>query len=108
MAFVEPVTLRDRGVRLEPLALEHEAGLMAAAADGELWKIRVTSVPEPQETRSYIEAALLGWGLAYVLGLDLFAPGYGAGSIAAIAMVGLGGGLGLKLARVWRSRRNTA
>ena len=60
MAFVEPVTLRDRGVLLEPLALEHEAGLMAAAADGELWKIRVTSVPEPQETRSYIEAALLG------------------------------------------------
>ncbi|MEX8193385.1 GNAT family N-acetyltransferase [Comamonas guangdongensis] len=60
MAFVEPVTLRDRGVRLEPLSLEHEAGLAAAAADGELWKIRVTSVPEPQETRSYIETALLG------------------------------------------------
>ena len=60
MAFVEPVTLRDRGVRLEPLALTHEAGLAAAAADGELWKLRITSVPEPQETRSYIEAALLG------------------------------------------------
>ena len=60
MAFVEPVTLRDRGVRLEPLALAHEAGLAAAAADGELWKLRITSVPEPEETRSYIEAALLG------------------------------------------------
>lgn len=60
MSFVEPVTLRDRGVRLEPLSLDHEAGLAAAAADGELWKIRVTSVPEPHETRSYIEAALLG------------------------------------------------
>ena len=60
MAFVEPVTLRDRGVRLEPLALTHEAGLAAAAADGELWKLRITSVPEPQETRGYIEAALLG------------------------------------------------
>ena len=60
MAFVEPVTLRDRGVRLEPLALTHEAGLAAAAADGELWKLRITSVPEPQETRSYIEADLLG------------------------------------------------
>ena len=56
----------------------------------------------------FVGGALLGWGLAYVLGLDLFAPGYGAGSIAAIALVGLGGGLGLKLARVWRSRRNTA
>ena len=60
MAFVEPVTLRDRGVRLEPLALSHEAGLIAAATDGELWKIRVTSVPAPQEARSYIDTALLG------------------------------------------------
>lgn len=60
MTFVEPVTLRDRGVRLEPLSLDHEAGLAAAAADGQLWKIRVTSVPEPHETRAYIETALLG------------------------------------------------
>ncbi len=33
-------------------------GLRAAAADGELWKLRVTSVPEPQDTRAYIETAL--------------------------------------------------
>jgi len=58
MAFVEPVTLRDRGVRLEPLALAHEDGLRAAAADGELWKLRITSVPEPENTRKYIEDAL--------------------------------------------------
>ncbi|ARV20191.1 hypothetical protein AEP_03269 [Curvibacter sp. AEP1-3] len=58
MAFVEPVTLSARGVTLLPLALEHEAGLKAAAADGELWKIRVTSVPEPEHTRKYIEDAL--------------------------------------------------
>ncbi|MDR6858099.1 GNAT family N-acetyltransferase [Variovorax guangxiensis] len=58
MAFVEPVTLRSRGIALVPLALEHEDCLRAAAADGELWKIRVTSVPEPQETRAYIETAL--------------------------------------------------
>ncbi|MET0311615.1 MAG: GNAT family protein [Burkholderiaceae bacterium] len=58
MAFVEPVTLRERGVALVPLALSHEEGLKAAAADGELWNLRVTSVPEPRETRGYIEAAL--------------------------------------------------
>jgi RimJ/RimL family protein N-acetyltransferase len=58
MAFVEPVTLRDRGVRLEPLALAHETGLAAAAADGALWKLRITSVPEPGQTRAYIEDAL--------------------------------------------------
>ena len=58
MAFVEPVTLSARGVELVPLALAHEAGLRTAAADGELWNIRVTSVPEPEQTRSYIESAL--------------------------------------------------
>lgn len=58
MAFIEPITLRRGGVRLEPLALAHEAGLAAAAADGELWNIRVGSVPEPGQTRAYIEHAL--------------------------------------------------
>ena len=58
MAFVKPITLSLRGVTLAPLALEHEAGLRAAAADGALWNIRVTSVPEPQDTRKYIEDAL--------------------------------------------------
>jgi len=58
MAFIEPVVLRERGVRLEPLALSHEDGLRAAAADGELWRLRVTSVPEPEQTRAYIETAL--------------------------------------------------
>ena len=58
MAFVEPVTLEGYGLRVSPLALEHEAGLRAAAADGALWTIRVTSVPEPENTRKYIEDAL--------------------------------------------------
>ncbi len=58
MAFVEPVTLSARGIRLVPLDLSHEAGLAAAAADGELWNIRVTSVPEQGQTRKYIEDAL--------------------------------------------------
>ena len=58
MAFVEPVVLRERGVRLEPLGIEHEAGLRAAAADGQLWNLRITSVPEPEQTRAYIDSAL--------------------------------------------------
>ena len=58
MSFVQPLVMRHNGVRLEPLALSHEAGLRAAAADGELWKLRITSVPEPHETRAYIETAL--------------------------------------------------
>ncbi len=58
MSFVQPVILRDHGIRLEPLALSHEDGLRDAAADGKLWKLRVTSVPTPDETRAYIETAL--------------------------------------------------
>lgn len=58
MAFVEPVTLSAHGVTLSPLSLAHESGLRAAAADGELWKLRITSVPEPENTRRYIEDAL--------------------------------------------------
>ncbi len=58
MAFIEPTILSGRGIELVPLAPEHEAGLRAAAADGELWKLRVTSVPEPEQTRQYIDDAL--------------------------------------------------
>ena len=58
MSFVQPLVMCQNGVRLEPLVLEHEEGLRAAAADGALWKLRITSVPEPQDTRAYIENAL--------------------------------------------------
>ena len=60
MAFVEPVVLSDRGITLVPLELAHASGLREAAADGELWKLRITSVPEPEGTRKYIQDALDG------------------------------------------------
>ncbi|WP_296445808.1 GNAT family N-acetyltransferase [Rhodoferax sp. UBA5149] len=58
MAYVEPVTLAGRGIELVPLALTHEGGLRAAAADGELWQLRITGVPTPEQTRQYIADAL--------------------------------------------------
>jgi RimJ/RimL family protein N-acetyltransferase len=59
MFRVDPgATLEGRGIRLEPMRREHEADLRAAAADGELWKLTFTSVPEPENTLAYIEAAL--------------------------------------------------
>ena len=58
MAFVEPVVLESRNVRLLPLSPAHEQGIQAAAGDGQLWDLRVTSVPEPHEARAYIETAL--------------------------------------------------
>ena len=60
MLRVEPVTLAGERIRLETLGLQHEDGLRRAAADGELWNLRVTSVPEPDDTRGYIERALQG------------------------------------------------
>jgi RimJ/RimL family protein N-acetyltransferase len=58
MTFVQPVTLIANGVLLEPLSVAHELGLREAAADGALWTLRVTSVPEPEQTLAYIETAL--------------------------------------------------
>lgn len=56
----EPVTLYGRHVRLEPLHAEHEPDLQEAAADGALWRLHVTSVPEPDQTAIYIANALMG------------------------------------------------
>ncbi|PRY61616.1 RimJ/RimL family protein N-acetyltransferase [Vreelandella songnenensis] len=58
MTYVNPVILEAHSVKLEPLAHDHEAGLRAAAADGELWNLRVTPVPSPDETSAFIETAL--------------------------------------------------
>ena len=58
MSFIQPVTLKGKYATLEPLAREHEADLKHAAADGDLWRLWYTSVPAPEKTRSYIDAAL--------------------------------------------------
>jgi RimJ/RimL family protein N-acetyltransferase len=39
---------------------DHHDGLIAAASDGNLWELWFTAVPEPKETRTYIETALAG------------------------------------------------
>ncbi len=58
MAFIEPVTLEGKHVRIEPLAREHAAGIKAAATDGELWRLWYTSVPAPDKTGEWLDAAL--------------------------------------------------
>ena len=60
MINVQPVTLESRGVRLEPMTPDHHDGLVAAASDGNLWELWFTAVPEPKDTRAYIETALAG------------------------------------------------
>ena len=55
-----PVTLEARGIRLEPLTLDHAEALAKAAADGKLWELWYTSVPAPGETLRYMEDAFEG------------------------------------------------
>ncbi|MCE3263811.1 MAG: family N-acetyltransferase [Pseudoduganella sp.] len=52
------VTLEANGLRLEPLGPEHADGLRNAASDGELWKLRITSVPTPEAVDEYIATAI--------------------------------------------------
>lgn len=63
----EPVILTSAAVRLEPMTAGHAAGLEAAARDGQLWQLRVTSVPGPGETPAYIENALKGQAEGHML-----------------------------------------
>ena len=58
LPFVQPVTLQQGSIALVPLGLSHADGLRAAAQDGELWTLRITSVPEPHEIQTYIQTAL--------------------------------------------------
>jgi hypothetical protein len=53
----------------------------------------------------FVGGALLGYWIGRLLGLDIFADGYGNSAIGGIVLVGLGGGLGLQLARRWRKRQ---
>ena len=50
----------------------------------------------------FLAGALLGFWAGRLLGLDIFAEGYDNSAIGGIVLVGLGGGLGLQLARRWR------
>jgi len=54
------ITLEGHGVRLEPLSAAHRDGLAAAASDGSLWELWVTSVPSPGDVAKYITTALEG------------------------------------------------
>lgn len=58
MIHPQALTLEFNGIRLEPLGLQHLDGLRAAASDGKLWELRITSVPEPHQTEDYIRTAL--------------------------------------------------
>jgi N-acetyltransferase len=68
LTFLKPTTMSGHGVTLRPMLREDTAALAMAAADGELWKLRFTSVPAPEETQAYVNKACDQMG-----GLERFA-----------------------------------
>ena len=55
----------------------------------------------------FVGGALLGYWIGHLLGFDIFTAGSSNTSIVGIALVGLGGGLGLQVARRWRNKSGT-
>lgn len=70
-ALTTPPALIGQHVQLLPLAPAHVPDLIEAAGDGELWNLRVTSVPNAETAAAYVERALQdqaqGRALAYVV-----------------------------------------
>ncbi len=67
MITLNPTPLEGHGVRLEPLAPEHAPDLANAAADGRLWELWFTAVPEPDKADAYIATALDGQRAGHML-----------------------------------------
>jgi N-acetyltransferase len=60
MIHPQPIVLEGRGIRLEPMTKDHRDGLARVPADGELWKLWFTTVPEPHQIDAYMNTALEG------------------------------------------------
>lgn len=58
MSLTRPVTLEGQYATLEPLAPEHEAGLQTAVADGQLWRLWYTFIPQPPQMQAEIARRL--------------------------------------------------
>jgi RimJ/RimL family protein N-acetyltransferase len=67
MIHARPTTLEGYGMRLEPLTLDHHDALKAASADGKLWELWFTSVPEPDRVGAYIANVLDGQSKGHML-----------------------------------------
>ena len=50
----------------------------------------------------FLGGALIGYWIGQWTGADIHLPDYGNAAMIGIVLVGLGGGLGLKLARRWQ------
>ena len=58
MPWLEPVSLSGAHARLEPLSHDHRDGLVAAAKDGDLWKLWYTTIPRAEDMSREIDRRL--------------------------------------------------
>lgn len=58
MTWLHPITLTGPHATLAPLAHAHRDGLIAAARDGELWKLWYTAIPSPENMSNEIDRRL--------------------------------------------------
>ena len=56
--WVEPVVLEGNLVRLEPLAPEHLAGLIAIGLEAEIWRWMPIPIQTPGEMRAWLDSSL--------------------------------------------------
>ena len=62
-----PMMLAGAQIELRLLGLEHRQALLDAAADGQLWTLKVTHVPGPETVDAYLATALAGYQAGTVL-----------------------------------------
>lgn len=55
---------------------------------------------------AFVVGGLVGYGVGKLLGLDIFAPGYGVDAMGGILLVGLGAGLGRRVMRGSLARKD--
>jgi RimJ/RimL family protein N-acetyltransferase len=59
-SVLKPPTLIGNQIELRPLQPDHREAMLSAAADGELWNLKVTAVPSARTIDSYIATAVAG------------------------------------------------
>ncbi|WP_176315463.1 GNAT family N-acetyltransferase [Burkholderia vietnamiensis] len=84
-------TLTGEHIVLRPLAVSDRQALLDAAADGELWNLKVTVVPDERTVDAYLDTAL---------------QGRAAGTVMPFAIVERASGRVIGSTRFWKIDRN--
>lgn len=84
-------TLTGEHIVLRPLAASDRQALLDAAADGELWNLKVTVVPDERTVDAYLDTAL---------------QGHAAGTVMPFAIVERASGRVIGSTRFWKIDRN--